>query len=240
MIRFLRTACIAVGVATALMASPVRPKQGLLRKLAGLLGLPSAPTQLRSEDPNVSGDIWMIPLSGGTKMRVTAEGNYRSPVFAPDGKSLFALRGDTLVRIALAGHAVREVARAPGVSRLAGIVPDRPNDLVMLVVDAGRLHIETLDLISRRRSVMSHDPKDPRDALVLAYLASDAREYGNVRLTVAEQHTSFRVWKDVFVQMGEQPLVNLTNGQGTSSRQPALSPDKTLVAYVNTGRAAAP
>ena len=173
-------------------------------------------------------------------MRVTPNGNYRSPVFVPDGKSLFALCGDTLVRIELADHGVREVARAPGVRRLAGIMPDRPNDLVMLVLAAGRPHLETLDLISRRRSVVWHDPNDPEDALVLAYLASDAREYGSIRLAVAEQHTSFRVWKDVFVQMGEQPPMNLTNGQGTSSRQPALSPDKTLVAYVNAGRAVAP
>ena len=237
MIRFLRTACIAVGVVIALMAPAARQKQGLLRKLAGLLGLPSAPTQLRSEDTGVSGDIWMISVSGGTKIRVTADGDYRSPLFVPDGKSLFALRGGTLVRIDLTDHSVREVMPAPGVSRLAGIMPDRPNDLVMLVFDAGRLDLETLDLISRKRSVMSHDPNDPEDALVLAYLASDAREYGSIRLAVAEQHTSFRVWKDVFVQMDEQPPRNLTNGQGASSRQPALSPDKTLVAYVNIGRA---
>jgi hypothetical protein len=237
MIRFLRTACIAVGVVIALMGPAARQKQGLLRKLAGLLGLPSAPTQLRSEDTAVSGDIWMISVSGGTKIHVTADGDYRSPVFVPDGESLFALRGGTLVRIELADHSVREVMPAPGVSRLAGIMPDRPNDLVMLVFDAGRLHLETLDLISRKRSVVSHDPNDPEDTLVLAYLASDAREYGSIRLAIAEQHTSFRVWKDVFVQMGEQPPMNLTKGQGASSRQPALSPDKTLVAYVNVGRA---
>ena len=231
MIRFLRTACIAVGVVITLMGPAVRHKQGLLRKLAGLLGLPSAPTQMRSEDTNVSGDIWTIPISGGTKVRVTTNGNYRSPVFVPDGKSLFALCGPTIVRVVLADHSVREVARAPGVSRLAGIVPDRPNDLVMLS-DAGRQHLEVLDLISRKRNVVAHDPNDPEDALVLVYLASDAREYGDIRLAVAEQHTSYRVWKDVFVKMGERPLMNLTNGQGTN-RQPALSPDKTLVAYVN-------
>jgi hypothetical protein len=30
--------------------------------------------------------------------------------------------------------------------------------------------------------------------------------------------------------------VNLTNGNGLSSRQPALSHDRALVAYVNVGR----
>jgi hypothetical protein len=75
---------------------------------------------------------------------------------------------------------------------------------------------------------------------VVAYLAGDARDYGNVRLTIAEQQTSFRAWTDVFIQVGEQPRVNLTNGNGIASRQPALSPDKTLVAYVDVGRVLTP
>ena len=236
MIRSLPRARAAAALALVASLAQGVSAQSLLRRLAGLLGLPSAPTQLRGEDPNVSGDIWVIPAAGGTKTRVTTDGGYRSPVFSADGRTLFALRGDTLVRVGINDHAVHEVAPARGVARLAGVAPDRPNDLVLIASDGARRHLETLDVASLRRTVVPHDPNDAEDSVVLAYLASDARDYGSVRLAVEDQNTSVRTWKDVFVQTGSQPRVNLTNGNGVSSRQPALSPDRTLVAYVNVGR----
>jgi len=238
MIEGLRQACVAGATAFALWylaQTPARTTPGLLSKLAGLFGLPSSPSQMRGEDPHVSGDIWLIPIPSGARVRVTTDGEYRSPVFSTDGQALFALRGAAIVRIDLANHSVREIAPVPDVSRVAGMAPDGPPAMI-LVVDAGGQHLETFDLGSMRRTPLPHDPRNPADATVVAYLAGDARDYGDIRLTVADQHTSFRTWRDVFVQMGERPPVNLTNGSGVTSRQPALSPDRTRVAYVNVGR----
>ena len=236
MIRGFRRTSTAGAMAFALWyPAQTPPAQGLLSKLAGLFGLPSSPSQMRGEDPRVGGDIWLVPVSSGAKTRVTTDGEYRSPVFAADGQALFALHGAALVRIDLANHGVRDIAPAPDVSRIAGIAPGEPSGLI-LVVEAGGRHLETFDLGSTRRTRLAHDPNNRADATVVAYLAGDARDYGNIRLTVDDQHTSFRAWKDVVVQVGEQPRVNLTNGNGVSSRQPALSPDKRLVAYVNVGR----
>ena len=126
--------------------------------------------------------------------------------------------------------------RLPGVMRLVGIASASPDEVAVLSVVNGQSRIEIFELGSGRRRIVRHDPQDGRDQLMLAYAEGDEREYAGVRVYTDEQSTSIRQWTDVFIQSGGGPAADLTNGNGLSSRQPALSHDRALVAYVNVGR----
>ena len=225
---------VAAGVACA---GSVSAQESVWQTLAGFFGMSQSPSQLRSGSGEpVAGEIWLIPAAGGEKTRLTADGAYSSPVFLPDGKALLALRDDALVRIEVPGGTVTELARVPGVTRLIGVARERPDDLAVLAVGDGRPRIEILERSSGRRRAVRHDPQSSRDRLMLAYAEGDEREYGSVRVFIDDQSTSLRQWTDVFIQTAGRPQVDLTNGNGISSRQPALSHDGALVAYVNVGR----
>jgi Tol biopolymer transport system component len=224
----------AVGV---LCAGSVSAQESIWQKLADFFNMSQSPIQLRSGSGEpVAGEIWLVPAAGGAKTRLTAEGGYSSPVFLPDGKALLALRGDVLVRIDVNGGTVTELARVPGVTRLVGVGRERPDDLAVLAVGDGGPRIDIFERSSGRRRTVRHDPKSSPDRLMLAYVEGDEREYGSVRVFIDDQRTSLRQWTDVFIQTAGRPPVDLTNGNGISSRQPALSHDGALVAYVNVGR----
>ena len=218
-------------------ATPLSAQESLLKTLAAFFGMSQSPSQLRSGSGEaLAGEIWLVPAAGGTKSRLTREAVYHSPVFLPDGKALLALRSDALVRIDVPGGTVTELMRLPGVMRLVGIASASPDEVAVLSVVNGQSRIEIFELGSGRRRIIRHDPQDGRDQLMLAYAEGDEREYAGVRVYTDEQSTSIRQWTDVFIQSGGGPAVDLTNGNGLSSRQPALSHDRALVAYVNVGR----
>jgi Tol biopolymer transport system component len=229
---------LAVAVAAGVLcAASVPAQESLWQTLAGFFGISQSPSQLRSGSGEpVEGEIWLVPAAGGAKTRLTADGGFSSPVFLPDGKALLALRDDRLVRVEIAGGAVTELGRVPGVTRLVGIARERPDDLAVVAVGDGRSRIEIVEPGSGRRRIVRHDPQSSRDRLMLAYAEGDEREYGSVRVFTDERSTSFRQWTDVFIQTAGGPPVDLTNGNGISSRQPTVSPDGALVAYVNIGR----
>ena len=235
----LRSRLLALAVAAGVLCvGSVSAQESVWQTLAGFFGMSQSPSQLRSGSSEpVAGEIWLVPAAGGARTRLTAEGGFSSPVFLPDGKALLALRDDVLVRIEITGGTVTELALVPGVTRLVGVARERPDDLAVLAVGDGRPRIEIFERSSGRRRAVRHDPQSGRDRLMLAYAEGDEREYGSVRVFIDERSTSFRQWTDVFIQTAGRPPVDLTNGNGIGSRQPALSHDGALVAYVNVGRA---
>ncbi|MBO9499563.1 MAG: PD40 domain-containing protein [Novosphingobium sp.] len=68
------------------------------------------------------GQVWTVPAAGGTPHRVTeVPAFYTEPLFAPDGKSLYALQASAYDR----AHAETEIS------------PDRPTDLIRLPLAGG-------------------------------------------------------------------------------------------------------
>src|SRR5215210_3720569 len=49
------------------------------------------------------GEIWVVDLPTGQRHRIYAAGGLAWPVMAPDGTTVFALRGRQLVRLQLSG-----------------------------------------------------------------------------------------------------------------------------------------
>lgn len=71
---------------------------------------------------DTGGDVWSIPVSGGTPRRITRSADYfTEPVFARDGRTLYAL------------HA----SKADRHDRAMEVTPDRATDIVALTLDGG-------------------------------------------------------------------------------------------------------
>ena len=45
-----------------------------------------------------AGDIWTVNADGSGRSALTSGGGFRSPIFAPAGDQIYALKGETLLR----------------------------------------------------------------------------------------------------------------------------------------------
>ena len=235
-----KRARLALGLAVV-VALAAHPPTGVAEDsfwttLLRVTGISASPRQQRSGDgERVAGELWLVPATGGAKSRLTRSGRFHSPIFLPGDRSVLALQEDRLARVDVANGTVEDLGPLPGVVKLVGVTRGNPNELAVLSVAGGRLHVELLDRTSGRQTIVPHDLKNDQDRLMLAYVAGEERDYGGVRVFVEDQSTSYRQLTDVFIRREGQAAVNLTRGAGVNSRQPALSHDGRLVTYVNVG-----
>ncbi len=109
--------CIVVAAVLAVPISAVA--DSFLDKLLRIAGLTAAPGQMRSDDDDADpGSIWIANIERATVTRLTADNGYRSPVFSPADGSVFALKGDTVVRIPLEGSAPAAIQRVTSAVKL--------------------------------------------------------------------------------------------------------------------------
>ena len=227
-----RRACVLIALLIA-FAAPAAAQPSLLEKLLRIAGITAAPSQLRAPGDVLEGQIWIADVRTRSSRQVTADGDYRSPAFAPDG-TIYALRGDRLVR--LEGGTATPLAPVAGAVKLVGFDPEAAGELIVLRdVDGG----SPLAVVVVETGAIAPIPVDVTLAetrQMVTFIRGDERAYGDVRLfTRAEtRQGALRAveWTDVFLQRGAEPPVNVSMGGGDSSGQPALSPDGTQVAYI--------
>jgi hypothetical protein len=192
------------------------------------------PSPLNQRDPlpsDAKGKIFIVPSLGGEEHEVTSQGGFSSPIFMPGDDSLLALRGDRLLQIDLAGGAPKEIAPLPGVAKLLGFDPNRPNEVLFLVDVNSRHRIGWFDVMSKQLGTLSYFPTDKQGQWSLKYLQDDDREVTDVRLLVKFKDPN-SLWTDIFIQRDGKVELNLTRGSGANNRQPALSHNGRHVAFV--------
>jgi hypothetical protein len=239
----LRISCILATLLLAL-AVPAAAQESLLQKLLRIAGITAAPSQLRAPGDVAEGEVWITDVRTGTTRQVTKESGYRSPVFAPDDGRLYALKGDTLVRLADDGDMA--LAQLPGAVKLVGFDPDTIDDIIFLRDgDLGNspLAIVTPGAAAAGAKAIASIPLDMGAAetrQMVTFIRGDERKYGDVRLFTRTESRQGAIraveWTDVFLQRGTEPPVNISGGDGTSSGQPALSPDGARVVYIKVPR----
>lgn len=214
---------------------PPRPVESLVQKLLRIAGVTVAPSQVRS--PGVAqGSIWIASVDGLTTRNLTTEGDYRSPVFSPDGGDIYALNGDHIVRIALASGARTMGAPVPGASKLVGFDSEAPDDLVVLLDAAPGT--SPLAVVSVRTAAVTRLPYDGStdEQRLLGTIRGDVRAYGHLRLYTATETRRGLMrsveWTDVFLARDSETPVNVSRCDGLDCGQPALSPDGRQVAFV--------
>ena len=80
-------------LATSLSNVTSSHADGVIDRLLGFLGISASPSQMKgAADAIDSGEIWIVPLAGGSATQIERGANYRWPVFAPGGE--IALLGE--------------------------------------------------------------------------------------------------------------------------------------------------
>ena len=209
----------------------------MMEKLLRVSGLTASPAEMRGpgDEPD-AGDVWVVMPGGGAPTALTFGGGYRSPVFAPDG-SVFALKGDTVVRVAPGAATLQKAA---GALKLVGFDGKNADELVVLLDGGGAgSTLGVLSLKTGKMVPLPYDAKSDGERRMLVQIRGQSRVYGDASVYVKTESrrgmTRAIEWTDVYLQRGSQPPQNVSACDGVNCGQPALSPDGRRVAFVKSG-----
>lgn len=228
----LRRGLVMSGLALATLGA--RGAETLLEKLLRITGLSAAPGQLR-EGEATPGSIWVCDIRGGAPVRWTDGGGFRSPVFAIADGSVFAIAGQTLVRIPAAGAPPVALRSVPGLAKLVGFDSQAPNELIVLMDDS-TAPLAALSLVTGTLTTLPFDRGAPGQDRLLSQIRAQDRGRGDLRVLVRKQQrqglSRTIEWTDVMVQLAPGEPRNVSRCDGVNCSQPALSPDATRVVFV--------
>ena len=220
-----------LAVATAVHA------ETMVEKLLRVSGLTASPAEMRGpgDEPD-AGDVW-VASPGGAPAALTSGGGYRSPVFSPDG-SVFALKGDTVVRVA--PGSVATFQKVSGALKLVGFDGKNADEIVVLLDSGGSgSPLGVLSLKTGKMVPLPYDAKSDGERRMLVQIRGQERVYGDASVYVKTESkrgmTRAIEWTDVYLRRGNQPPQNISTCDGVNCGQPALSPDGRRVAFVKAG-----
>jgi len=224
-----------------LAAQSQKKTESFWSKLLRVAGVSATPASLRGEDRAASGDIWLVVAQKPTPQRLTRGGEYASPVFDSLGQSVLALSGGDLYRVPVSGEAPVKLRALKGVTKLVGVSHDDPDQLLVLAQDAQGLRFAAmLSLQAGTLTRIPHNPLSNEDQVMLAHLAGWERVYGDTHVYTEKNEKEGAVgtieFTDVYLKRGNDPPINLTNGNGVSSSQPSLSADGEWVVFIRGRR----
>jgi hypothetical protein len=223
------------------LSVPVAAQQSLLQRLLRIAGLTAAPSQLRGPAEAVEpGNIWVVPIDRGAPKALTLDGGYTSPIFSTDGR-VYALKGDTLVRLPQETGAGAAVHKVPRAVKLVGFDAANADELVVLLdADAGSPPLGVLSLRSGRVTPLPVDPASEEQRRMLAQIRGQERSYGTTSVytrTERRRGMSRNIeWSDVFIRSGDGAPRNVSACNGVNCVQPALSPDGRSVVFIKAAR----
>jgi hypothetical protein len=181
-------------------------------------------------------DIWLVNLSLRTRQRLTWEGGFHSPIFAPKDEAVLALRGERLTRIAVSGVEPEELFSVENVIKLVGISRDNPDTILILIEkeSAPLPVVGTLSIMSGRVTDIPYDRQSSKDLRMLDHLMGWERVYDGTTIFVRDgidpADIPYGLETNVFLKQGDADAVNLSGCKGLPCGQPALSHDgRTLV-----------
>jgi hypothetical protein len=226
----------SVAVLAALALPLAGAADSLLEKLLRVAGLTAAPAQMRGPGDEVeAGSIWVAHLERGSVSPVTLDSGYRSPIFSLADGSIFALKGDTVVRIPPEGGKPAPVQRVTGVAKLVGFDGANPEEIVVLR-EGGGSPLGVLSLKTGKVTPLPYDATSADQQRMLAQIRGQERLYGTTSVyvkTESKRGLSRAIeWTDVYMRRGDSTPQNVSGCDGLSCGQPALSPDGRRVAFV--------
>jgi hypothetical protein len=227
--------------AALVLSAGLAAQESATQKLLRIAGLSAAPPPQPAPASAVTpGNIWVVPSDRGAPKALTLDGGYTSPIFSTDGR-VYALKGDTLVRLPQetgAGVAVHKVPRAV---KLVGFDRSNADDLVLLTDAApGSSPLAVVSLRSGRVTPLPIDPASEEQRRLLAQVRAQERTYGTTSIyTRAERRraTPRNVeWTDVYIRSGAAQPRNASVCNGVNCAQPALSPDGRSILFIKADK----
>ena len=216
-------------------------QDALTQKLGRIAGLTAATAQPAAPSGAANpGNIWVVPADRGAPKALTLDGGYTSPIFSPDGR-VYALKGDTLVRLPQetgAGVAVHKVPRAV---KLVGFDASNADELVVLIeAGPGSSPLASVSLRSGRVTPLAVDPASEAQQRMLAQIRAQERTYGTTSVSTRAQRrrsaSRTTVWSDVYVRSGNGAARNASACNGVHCGEPALSPDGRSIVFIKAGK----
>ena len=208
----------------------------LLQRMLLFLGIDSSPVEMKgADDEPRAGSLWIADLTTGST-RPMAEGQYRSPIFLPDG-GILALQGETVVRFPPGSTTPATLLTDKNIDKLVGVNTREPDQVLTVLKDPdGRPLPAVLSLQDGVLSPLPVDWKSQDDVRALAHLQEWERSYGNLKLAVQRVRKSglggTREWQDVFLLRQNENPRNISNCNGVDCGQPSLSPDHNQVVFI--------
>jgi hypothetical protein len=194
---------------------------------------------MRSDDVE-PGSIWMATVQTGAKRQISTGGDYRSPIFAPNGQEILALKGTVVVAIPLSGGSPRTIKAVNGALKIVGFDSLNPQDLLLLMssVDAPLL---SLSLVDGSLQVLPVDRTSIDQQRLLGTIRNQERVYGETKLYLSVERKEGLAraveWTDIFVSRGLLPAQNISQCDGVNCTQPALSSDGNYMVFIKSGEA---
>jgi hypothetical protein len=216
--------------------------ESLWKKILRITGITATPSQQKApgEEMTQGGMIWIGDPQAGTRRRVRNDAGFRSPIFAPDDKTIVALRTGWLWRMDAETGKGDKVHHLSTVTKLVGTDRDDPDKILVLREENGKEGPALLSLKSGQLTDIPYNAQSSDDRNLLNHLKGWERDYGNVAVYSMEQRRESVVgpveWQDVFFKKGDAEPVNISRCDGDNCGQPSLSSDGEKVAYVRVGR----
>lgn len=234
-------AIVAIGALASLVGPDAGAQGSFLKTLLSVTGISATPSSQKGPgDELEAGEVWIARLAQGTPVRLTRDGGYRSPVFAPGDQGVLALRVNTLVTIPLAGGEGAPLHALTRPSKLVGLSTERPGEVLAVFEDPdGAAWLGFVALVSGQVTRLPHDRASREDRALIAHVRDWERVYGATSVYVkTESKQGFAgvvEWTDVYLKRGTDP-VNVSRCDGVGCGQPSLSRDGGQVVFVKAVR----
>jgi hypothetical protein len=223
---------------TAGAADGQRTSTGFTEKLLKIFGISDSPSTLKGPEEVTSGELWVADLNSGTTRTLTSSAGWHSPVFLPGTKDVLALRGTDVVRVPFSGGEGKRLYSVDAIVKLVGAGPDDPGKILILLrgkVD-GHPRAGFLTVSTGAVTEVPYDLTSSRDLQMMENLQGWSRAYGDRHIYVerqAKQAFSGTVqWSGVFLQVGNQEPVDVSQSDGVNCGQPSLSENGSLLVFV--------
>src|SRR5678815_3582846 len=141
--------------------SPIAPPprtESFFQMLMRVAGISATPRNQRNDNLRKIGQVWVAFLNNNTRARVhTADSGYRSPVFFPDGLSILALQGTSVVKLTISDGTKQTLFAVKGIIKLIGF--DK-NDLdkVLILSDEDQDACPTVGLLAVSSGTVTPQP----------------------------------------------------------------------------------
>lgn len=220
---------LALATTASWADKPAKKSEAWYYKLARILGVDRAPVSLKGPSSARPGELWIGPADHAEPRRLAEGSNFASPVFQPGGKFVYALQGQDLMQIPVAGGPAVKVSTLSGVIKLVGF--DHGNgDRVLAVFAATRdgkantLNVAFVSVKTGKLQVVAAGrPNDSEEAVSLL---GWQRQYGEIY--VRPQGS------DVVVGGVGPAEIPISDCQNASCGQPSYSPELRQVVFVRS------
>ena len=215
-----------------------KKKESFWQRLLRFAGISATPSAQKAPDDGVTaGDIWLVRVDSNDKLRLTNDGGYRSPVFLAGDKSILALKGNSVVKLAIPAGTSNRLFNLKGVVKLVGLNMDDPDSiLILLEHQDGHPALGILSLKIGQVTEISPDGEDQEFRRALAHAQGWERVYGTTKVYVKTEVKNDLAgpleWSDVYLKHSKTEPKNLSQCDGINCGQPSLSQDGRQVVYI--------